>query len=282
MNNKTVLVTGCSSGIGKTVTYGLRKAGYTVYPTARKSEDLEQLKADGFDAIKLDYSDKLSVENAFKQLMQYTDNQLYAVFHNGAYGQPGAVEDLSREVLETQFSSNFFGWHQLNNLLLPLMRHQGYGRIIFNSSVLGLVSLPMRGAYNASKFALEGLMDTLRLELNGSNIYVSLIEPGPVKSHFRRNAHQAFLKNIDQENSIFREYYAGVLKRLESQEKDDPFTLPPEAVLKKVLHALNNKRPKIRYYVTFPTYLFATLKRLLPHRWLDAVLLRVSRSENQK
>lgn len=278
---KTILVTGCSSGIGQTVAYGLREQGYIVYPTARKTEDIEKLKQDGFDPIKLDYADSLSVDNAFKKLMQRTDNQLYAVFHNGAYGQPGAVEDLSREVLEKQFASNVFGWHQLNNLLLPVMRKQNYGRIIINSSVLGLVALPMRGAYNASKFALEGLFDTLRLELSDTNIKVSLIEPGPIKSHFRKNALQAFIANIKVEQSPFAELYKNVLKRLEAKDSDDPFTLPPEAVLKKVLHALNSKRPKIRYYVTFPTYLLATLKRLLPHKWLDKVLLNISKSEGK-
>jgi len=178
MNNKTVLVTGCSSGIGKTVAYGLREKGFTVYPTVRKPSDLQALRDDGFDAFLLDYADSHSVQQGFDALMKKTGNQLYAVFHNGAYGQPGAVEDLTRETLEAQFATNVFGWHQLNNLILPVMRQQGYGRIIVNSSILGFIAFPMRGAYNASKFALEGLFDTLRLELKSSNIFISLIERG--------------------------------------------------------------------------------------------------------
>ncbi|MGH1487530.1 MAG: SDR family NAD(P)-dependent oxidoreductase [Cellvibrionaceae bacterium] len=279
---KTVLVTGCSSGIGKTVAHGLRDQGYIVYPTARKVSDVEQLIADGFDAIQLDYADSNSVECAYYALMEKTGKQLFAVFHNGAYGQPGAVEDLSRTALEKQFSTNVFGWHQLNNLLLPVMRQQGYGRIIINSSVLGIIAFPMRGAYNASKFALEGLFDTLRLELNNTNIFISLIEPGPISSNFRKNAKIAFEQNLYNEkeiidNSVHKDYYQQVMARLSKEGNVDPFTLPPEAVLKKVEHALSSTKPKVRYPVTFPAHLFSILKRLLPHRCLDWVLLKASK-----
>jgi len=279
---KTVLVTGCSSGIGKTVAYGLREKGYIVYPTARKSSDVDELVQQGFDAIQLDYADSHSVERAYVTLMEKTGHRLFAVFHNGAYGQPGAVEDLSREALEKQFATNVFGWHQLNNLLLPIMRQQGYGRIIVNSSVLGIIAFPMRGAYNASKFALEGLFDTLRLELKRTNIFISLIEPGPITSQFRKNAKAAFEKNLYNnkttiDSSVHKDYYQQVMDRLSKEGNVDPFTLPPEAVLKRVEHALSNARPKIRYPVTLPTYLFSVLKRLLPHRCLDWVLLKASK-----
>jgi len=276
---KTVLVTGCSSGIGRCVAYGLRDKGYLVYPTARKAEDLKELLDDGFDAIALDYSDSQGVEAAFNSLMQKTNHELYAVFHNGGYGQPGAVEDLTRVALEAQFACNFFGWHQLNNLILPVMRKQGYGRIIVNSSVLGLVALPMRGAYNASKFALEGLFDTLRLELKNSNIFVSLIEPGPIATEFRANSHKAFEKYVYNNKTIMdtsahRHSYEKTIERLTHQGKSIPFTLPPESVLKRVEHALTSNTPKIRYAVTVPTYVFGFLKRVLPCRLLDWVLLK--------
>ena len=279
---KTVLVTGCSSGIGSVVAYGLREKGFTVYPTARKQEDVQQLIDNGFDAIQLDYADSASVDAAFFLLMEKTQHQLFAVFHNGAYGQPGAVEDLPRDILEKQFASNFFGWHQLNNLILPIMRAQGYGRIIVNSSVLGFIAFPMRGAYNSSKFALEGLFDTLRLELYNTNIFLSLIEPGPITSRFRANAKIAFEENIYKnadiiQKSAYRDHYESVLKRLGTEESVDPFTLPAESVLKKVEHALTSKRPRVRYPVTFPTYLFGFLKRLLPSRCLDWVLVKASR-----
>lgn len=280
--NKTILVTGCSSGIGKTVAYGLREKGYTVYPTVRKPDDLQVLVDDGFDPLLLDYADSQSVQTAFDELMKKTDGKLYAVFHNGAYGQPGAVEDLTRETLEKQFATNVFGWHQLNNLIIPIMRKQDYGRILVNSSVLGFIAFPMRGAYNASKYALEGLFDTLRLELHDTNIFISLIEPGPIASDFRKNAKVAFEENIYNhseilEKSVYKDYYTKVLERLNKEGNVDPFTLPAEAVLKKVEHALISKKPKIRYAVTFPTHLFSVLKRLLPHRCLDWVLLRAAK-----
>jgi len=282
MKNKNVLVTGCSSGIGKTVAYGLREQGFIVYPTVRKKEDIAPLLADGFDVTLLDYASEDSVVAAFDLLMEKAQGQLYAVFHNGAYGQPGAVEDISRQALEKQFASNVFGWHQLNNLILPVMRQQGYGRIILNSSVLGIIALPMRGAYNASKFALEGLFDTLRLELKGTGIHVSLIEPGPISSDFRKNAKRAFEDNLYNHKEILnasahQAHYQQVMERLNKEGSVDPFTLAPESVLKRVLHALNSSRPKIRYPVTFPTYLFSVLKRCLPHACLDWVLRKAAK-----
>jgi NAD(P)-dependent dehydrogenase (short-subunit alcohol dehydrogenase family) len=204
-----------------------------------------------------------------------TNNQLYALFNNGAYGQPGAVEDLSRETLRAQFETNLFGWHELTNMLLPVMRQQGYGRIIQNSSVLGFVALKYRGAYNASKYALEGLTDTLRLEFKGTDIHFCLVEPGPIESHFRANALKAFYANIDVENSPHRQVYGDLVKKLQTEGPVVPFTLKADAVLDKVIHALEAKTPKARYYVTFPTYLFGYLKRLLPIRVMDRILEKV-------
>jgi NAD(P)-dependent dehydrogenase (short-subunit alcohol dehydrogenase family) len=185
------------------------------------------------------------------------------------------VEDLSRDVLRAQFETNLFGWHQLTNLVLPVMRRQGHGRIIHNSSVLGFVALRYRGAYNASKYALEGLADTLRLELAGTDIHVSLIEPGPITSRFRENAFAAYKRNIEPDVSAHRGKYMQMEQRLTTKGPVVPFTLPPEAVLKKVIQALESPRPKARYYVTFPTYLFAFLKRVLTDRALDRILGRV-------
>ncbi len=278
---KNILVTGCSSGIGYTVAKGLKNRGYRVFATARKVEDIRRLEHEGFNVIELELSSSESVNDAANELMLRTSNELYAVFHNGAYGQPGAVEDLSRETLEKQFSSNVFGWIELNNRLMPLFRQRNEGRIIFNSSVLGLISLPFRGAYNASKYAIEGFADTLRQELAETNIHVSLIEPGPVESRFRANALNALKENIDINTSVHSQKYIGNIKRLEKEGHAAPFTLPPEAVLKKVIHALESSNPKAHYFVTFPTYLFATLKRILPTTWLDRILLKVSSSENR-
>ena len=271
---KSVLITGCSSGIGYCVAAGLKQRGYRVIATARRSESVDMLKQEGFESLQLDLSDSDSIRQAFQQVMQLTDDQLYALFNNGAFGLPGAVEDLSRKNLNYQFETNVFGWLELTNLVIPVMRRQGYGRIIQNSSVLGFVAMPFRGAYNASKYAIEGLSDTLRLELRGTGIYVSLIEPGPITSRFRANAVTAMKQNIDIENSVHREKYIGVLERLNKQGPAAPFTLPPEAVLKRVLHALESRQPKPRYYVTFPTYLFGYLKRLLSFRQMDFLLAR--------
>lgn len=279
--DKSVLVTGCSSGIGLCVAEGLHARGYRVFATARQKKDVTMLRERGLEAFHLDLTDSVSINRAVLEVLQQTDGKLDALFNNGAYGQPGAVEDLHRDVLREQFETNLFGTHELTCRVLKVMRQQGHGRIIHNSSILGLIALPFRGAYNSSKFALEGLTDTLRLELHGTDIHISLIEPGPIISRFRANAMERYRKNIDKDNSPFRHTYEALEKRLAKQGPAAPFTLPPEAVLEKVIHALESPRPKVRYYVTIPTYFFAVLKRLLSHRALDWVLRRVSKNENR-
>ncbi len=271
----SILITGCSSGIGLCVARGLHARGYRVFATARKPEDVARLQKEGLESLLLDLDDSASIQHAVDEILARTDGKLYALFNNGAYGQPGAVEDLSRDTLRAQFETNLFGWHELTCLVLPVMRKQGHGRIIQNSSVLGLVALKFRGAYNASKYALEGLSDTLRQELEGSNIHISLIEPGPIESRFRANGVAHFKNRIDIEHSPFREQYHKTLNRLRAEGPVVPFTLPPEAVLKKVIHALESPRPKPRYYVTFPTYLFGYLRRLLSSRALDRLLSKI-------
>ncbi|MBF0585244.1 MAG: SDR family NAD(P)-dependent oxidoreductase, partial [Magnetococcales bacterium] len=189
---QTILITGCSSGIGQCVAHGLKQRGYRVFATARQLKDVERLQQDGFETCQLDLDDSDSIRNAVEWVLTQTGGTLYALFNNGAYGQPGAVEDISRAALRAQFETNLFGTHELTSLLLPVMRRQGYGRVLQNSSVLGFVALPYRGAYVASKFALEGLTDTLRLEWRNSGIHFSLIEPGPIQTAFRQNATRAF------------------------------------------------------------------------------------------
>jgi NAD(P)-dependent dehydrogenase (short-subunit alcohol dehydrogenase family) len=272
---KTILITGCSSGIGLCCARGLRERGYRVFATARKPDDVAKLRAEGFEAFPLDLADSASIRAAMDQVLRATGGELYALFNNGAYGQPGAVEDLSRDVLRAQFETNLFGTHELTNRVIPVMRRQGYGRIVQNSSVLGFAAMSFRGAYNASKYALEGLSDTLRLELAGSGVYVSLVEPGPILSRFRDNSLAAYKRTIDPEASVHRDKYLAIVARLEKEGPAVPFTLGPEAVLKKVILALEARRPKARYYVTFPTYLFGYLKRVLPDRAMDWVLGKV-------
>lgn len=276
MTQKTILITGCSSGIGRCVALGLQQRGYRVFATARKSKDSVTLRELGLEALELDLNDSSSIDSALAYILEQTDNSLYALFNNGAYGQPGALEDLPRKAMQKQFETNVFGWHELTRKVLPVMRKQGEGRIIQNSSILGFVPLKFRGAYNASKYAIEGLSDTLRLELRDSGIYVSIIQPGPITSRFRENSRRMFLKYIDPENSVHREQYISQYKRMATKDAVQPFNLPPEAVLKRVIHALESRKPKTHYPVTFPTYLFAILKRILPTSALDYFLYKVS------
>ena len=267
---KSVLITGCSSGIGLCLAHGLRSEGYRVFASARNNNDIDKLKALGFESLLLDLSSSDSINIAISQLYQETD-YLYALINNGAYGQAGALEDISRDALEKQFQANVFGWHELTNLVLPKMRIENVGRVIYISSVLGFVAMPFRGPYIASKFAIEGLVNTLRLELSDTNIKFSLIQPGPIESKFRANAYLAFKENVDSSKSNYKEQYNTMIQRLES-DKNAQFTLPPEAVLKCALHALKSISPKIHYRVTFPTKLFAFLCRILPSSWMDKIL----------
>lgn len=275
--DKNILITGCSSGIGLCVANALQERGYRVFATARQQKDVERLQQSGLESLQLDLCDSGSIKNAVNEILTRTNGQLYGLFNNGAYAQAGAVEDLSRDAIRAQFETNLFGWMELTNLLLPVMRKQGYGRIIQNSSILGMIPLKFRGAYVASKFALEGLSSTMRHELADTNIKVSLIEPGPIISHIRENSLIAFKRFIDWENSAHRSEYKNVLLRLETEGPAMKGTLPPEAVLKRVIHALESKRPQIRYYVTAPTYIVGFLRRVLPYRWLDILLIGSSK-----
>lgn len=272
---KTIFITGCSSGIGYATAEVLKKRGHRVICSARRREDVRRLIEEGFECLLLDLADSNSIQNAVTELQLLTGGKVDALFNNGAFGQPGAVEDLSRDTLRYQFETNVFGTHQLTNLLIPMMRQQGGGRIIYNSSVLGFVAMKFRGAYNASKYALEGLADTLRLELRGSGIHVVLIEPGPITSRFRQNAFENYQKNIDPSVSVHRDTYRAMEERLQKPGPAAPFTLPATAVADKVVLALESDRPKIRYAVTLPTHLFAVLKRILPSAWLDKILVSV-------
>ena len=232
MTQRSILITGCSTGIGRHCALRLHEMGWQVYATARKLEDLEDLRNHGLTAIYLDYAEPQSISACVEAVHNYTEGKLHALFNNGAYAQPGAVEDLTTAHLREQFETNFFGWHELTRQILPIMRQQGHGRIIHCSSVLGFVPLAFRGAYVSSKFALEGLTDTMRLELYGSNISVSMIEPGPITSCFRENARKRFVDNINIDSSVYRDRYKARLAKLES-ELPDRFELSPEAVLKK-------------------------------------------------
>ncbi len=273
---KSVLITGCSSGIGAAAARELRGRGWRVFATARKPADVERLIAEGLESLALDLDDSASIRAAVAEILARTGGRLDALFNNGGFGQVGAVEDLTRDALRQQFESNLFGWVELSNLLIPAMRAQGHGRIVMNSSVLGYAAFAYRGAYNAVKFAVEGLTDTLRQELAGTGIHVVLIEPGPITSRFRENCLPHFEKHIDWRNSVHRARYEAQIARLNMPGPAAPFTLGPEAVVEKLLHALESPYPRARYPVTVPAVAFWWLRRLLSVRMMDWVLARAS------
>ena len=272
MPQRSVLITGCSSGIGLASATVMRDRGWRVFATARKLDDLARLQNFGLEALPLELRDPASVAACAKTALERTDGKLSAIFNNAAYGQPGAVEDLTAELLRDQFEVNFFSWHALTRPILVAMRQQGHGRIVNCSSVLGLISPPYRGAYNASKFALEALTEAMRHELYGTDIHVSLIEPGPIATRFVAHALENLRANIDMAGSPHREVYKRRLAAMEAGGTQR-FKLPPEAVARKLVHALESPRPKAHYYVTIPTYLAAIGKRVLP-RWLGDRFVR--------
>jgi len=272
----SILITGCSTGIGLAVAKGLAARHWRVFATARRREDADLLAAMDLETLRLDLDDSASIHRAAAEVLNRCDGRLDALFNNGGFGQVGAVEDLTRQALREQFETNLFGWMELTNLILPAMRARGHGRIVFNSSVLGYAAFPYRGAYVAAKFALEGLADTLRQELHGTGIHVSLVEPGPITSKFRENCLPHFEKHIDWRNSVHRASYERQLERLRKPGPAAPFTLPPEAVLEKVVHALESGRPRPRYPVTVPSVAFWWLKRFLSTSMMDRVLRKAS------
>lgn len=269
---KSILITGCSTGIGYVCAHALQLRGYQVVASCRKPQDVERLQAEGLTCIQLDLADSESISKGVAQTLALTNGKLDALFNNGAYGQPGALEDLPTDGLREQFETNFFGWHQLVSEILPTMRQQGYGRIVQNSSILGFAAMKYRGAYNASKFAIEGWSDTIRLELMDTDIHISLIEPGPIETQFRANALTAFQRWIKIEGSAHESQYRQQMARLDSDKSNNAFVLPAESCIKPLIHALEASKPKIRYRITTPTKVFAVLKRLLPTRLLDKIL----------
>lgn len=269
---RTILVTGCSSGIGAYCCRALKRDGWRVFATARKPDDLAQLESEGFDTFYLDYTDAGSIESVAGSVMELTGGKLDALFNNGAHAQAGAVEDLPMQALRDQFEANFFGWHDLTRRIVPFMRVQRQGRIVMNSSVYGLVPGRWRGAYVSSKYALEGLMTSMALELRGTGISVSMIEPGPITSRIARNGLAWFEKYIDVENSVHAESYATQLRRLRQGGSVSRLKLEPDAVYKVLHHALNSPRPRAHYPVTIPAKASAILRRVLPSSLLYRVL----------
>jgi NAD(P)-dependent dehydrogenase (short-subunit alcohol dehydrogenase family) len=277
LNARTVLITGCSSGIGHDAAHGLARRGWRVFATCRSEADCARLREEGLESLALDHDDPDSIAAALDAVLSRTGGTLDALYNNGAFGLPGALEDLPREGLRAIFETNLFGVHDLTRRVIPVMRRQGHGRIVNCSSVLGFVGYPWRGAYVSTKFAMEGLTDVLRLEMRGTGIEVILIEPGPITSKLREKAIPHFERWIDWKASARRaQYEESLLKRLYTDSGPDRFELPAAAVTAKLAHALESPRPRPRYYVTTPTYIAGALTRLLPTRARDWVIARVS------
>ncbi len=271
---RTIIVTGASSGIGAHCARALKAEGWRVFATARKPEDIAALEADEIEAFYLDYREPDSIAKLLADVIERSGGKLDALFNNGGYSQPGAVEDISVAAMREQFEANFFGWHDLTRRIVPVMRAQGHGRIVHCSSILGLTPVKFRGAYASSKHAVEGLMLCLRAELGGSGIHVSLIEPGPIATALRANSIPHFEKHIDWHGSVHAaDYEARLLKRLyQPQATKDRFELPPSAVTAKLIHALDSPRPRARYTVTTPAHAAAVMRRMMPTRLLDRLL----------
>lgn len=274
MAHKSIMITGCSSGIGLDAARGLRARGWRVFATCRKPADCDRLIAEGLESFPLDYDDEASIAAAVVEVVRRTGGGLDALFNNGAFACPGAVEDLPRGALRAIFETNLFGYHDLTRQVIPLMRAQGHGRIVNCSSVLGLVGIKWRGAYVATKFAMEGLTDVLRMEMADTGIKVILIEPGPIGTRIRENAIPHFERWIDWQTSARCGQYASLRARLYESRGPDRFELPASAVTAKLIRALEAPRPYARYFVTTPTYISAWLRRLLPTRLLDWVMAK--------
>jgi len=276
MAQRTVLITGCSSGIGHDAAHFMARRGWRVLATCRKAEDCDRLVTEGLESFPLDYADPASIAAAVDTALDRTGGRIDAAFNNGAFAVPGAVEDLPRDALRFIFETNLFGVHDLTVRLIPQFRRQGFGRVVNCSSVLGFAALKWRGAYVATKFAMEGLTDVLRLEMRDTPVKVVLIEPGPITSKIRANSIPHFERFIDWEASPRAEQYRGVLRaRLYKGEGKDRFELPARAVSEVLARALEARDPAPRYRVTTPTTIMAVAKRVLPTRLLDALAARL-------
>ena len=274
---KSILITGCSSGIGLDCAKTLHAHGWTVFASCRQQKDCDRLKMMGIEAPRLDHADPVSITKTIQYILTKTNGKLDAVFNNGAFAVPGAVEDLPTDALRSIYETNLFGYHEVIRQVIPIMRAQGKGKILNCSSVLGFVAIPWRGAYNSTKFALEGLTDTLRIEMRNTNINVILIEPGPIGTKIRENSIPHFERWVDWENSPRKKQYeTDLIKRLyQPKNKPDAFELPVSAVTKVVMKALESHHPKPRYYVTIPTHFMGLLRRILSTRSLDWFISRL-------
>ena len=269
-----ILVTGCSSGIGLSLVELLLKKGYDVIATARKEVDLCTLMSMGAKAVYLDLDKPDTLEAAIHQVKKMTPT-LYALINNSGFAQPGSVRDLSLELMQAQFQTNVFGTIGWTNLCLPLLSHGGPTKLIFLSSILGVVSAPYLGAYCASKYALEAFISSLRMELSGSKTHVISIRPGAIETEFRHRAVQELKNGIALEESQSKCQYQKSIANSE-KKKAKGKRMDSKKAAEIIVSVLEKEKPKTAYYVTAPAILMGALRRFIPERWVERIMQKHS------
>jgi len=273
--SRAVLITGCSSGIGRATAVRLARQGWMVYATARQLETVQDLAGSGCRPHTLDVCDEASMR-AVVATVEDAEGAVGVLINNAGYGLEGAVEELPPEELRHQFETNLFGPLRLTQLVLPGMRHQRWGKVINVSSVGGRITVPGGGAYHASKHALEALSDVLRFEVRGFGIDVVVIEPGAIASRWLEKSVSGMESRIDPA-SPYVAFNRAVARRLESAHKGvlALAARPPEAVAGVIERAITAPRPRTRYVVPGSARLFTGTARLLPDRAWDALMRRM-------
>ncbi len=267
--SKAVLITGCSTGIGRATAEHLARSGHSVYATARRLESIEDLKNAGCKTLALDVNDEASMSAAVSAVEE-AEGAVGALVNNAGYSQSGALETIGLDDVRRQFETNVFGLLRMCQLVLPGMRRQGGGRIVNVSSMGGKLTFPGGGVYHATKYAVEAMSDAMRFEVQGFGIDVVVIEPGLIKTNFAETA----VGSVSHEDGPYAEFntavsaatagaYEGPLGRLGGG---------PEAVAKAIEKALTAKRPRARYPVTASARVLMTQRKLLPDRAWDAVV----------
>ena len=273
MKTKNILITGCSSGIGKNVAITLHNKGWRVFATCRSKTDCTFFKKLGIESFPLDLLKEESINCAVNLVKEKTKSQLDVLFNNGAYAIPGAIQDIPRSAMREIFEVNVFGQIDLINRCIPLMMSSDYPKIINCSSVLGFMSLPYRGLYSATKYSLEALTDALRRENYNNKIRFVLIQPGPINTNIKKKSIKHFEKWIDWKKSIHQKTYENkVIKRLYDNNYKDTlnnYELKPDAVTKIIIKVLNSKNPKVRYKITMQTKIAQFMIKIFPTNLLD-------------
>jgi len=268
--SKAVLITGCSTGIGRATAEHLAARGWRVYATARRPETIADLRNRGCEVLALDVCDEASIRGAVDTVVA-AEGAVGVLVNNAGYGQEGTVEEVPMEEVRRQFETNVFGLVRLTQLALPGMRRQHWGRVINVSSMGGRLTFPGGGVYHATKHAVEAISDALRFEVRGFGVDVVVIEPGPIKTQFEDTSLDSMDAASDSHVSPYAEFNASVAERVRGTYKG-PMAAGPEAVARAIERAVSAKHPRTRYPVTAAARLLMLTRRILPDRAWDAML----------